>query len=87
MIAVASIGWAMGISPEMELKALSGRPFTVGDESQPVLDLFTKSLAYSQKDYLYVVPGFHPVVHHCGRGVCQQSFGIRDVAKMWMLRL
>lgn len=36
----ATIGWAMGISPEMEIKSPNGRPFSIGNNSQPVMDLF-----------------------------------------------
>jgi len=36
----ATIGWAMGIRPDDEILAPNGRPFTIGDKSQPVLDVF-----------------------------------------------
>lgn len=36
----ATIGWAMGITPEMEIKAPNGRPFNIGDKSKPVLEVF-----------------------------------------------
>lgn len=36
----ATIGWSMGISPEMKIMSPSGRPFTIGDRSQPVMDVF-----------------------------------------------
>lgn len=36
----ATIGWAMDISPEMQIKAPNGRPFTIGDNSKPVREVF-----------------------------------------------
>ncbi|MCB1275202.1 DUF1501 domain-containing protein [Prosthecobacter sp.] len=36
----ATIGWAMGIRPDLEIAAPNGRPFKVGAGSAPVLDVF-----------------------------------------------
>ncbi len=36
----ATIGWAMGLPLSQEAVSPSGRPFTVGDKEQPVMDLF-----------------------------------------------
>lgn len=36
----ATIGWSIGITPEMPILAPNGRPFTIGDKSQPVLEVF-----------------------------------------------
>ncbi len=36
----ATIGWSMGITPDMEIMSPNGRPFTIGNKSQPVLDVF-----------------------------------------------
>lgn len=36
----ATVGWAIDISPEMEIKAPNGRPFTIGDNSKPVIEVF-----------------------------------------------
>lgn len=36
----ATIGWAMGISLDMEIKSPNGRPFKIGDNSKPVMNVF-----------------------------------------------
>ncbi|MBI1374262.1 MAG: DUF1501 domain-containing protein [Phycisphaera sp.] len=36
----ASVGWAMGIRPEDTIMSPSGRPFKIGNSSQPVMNVF-----------------------------------------------
>jgi hypothetical protein len=36
----ATIGWSMGITPEMQILAPNGRPFTIGDKAKPVMEVF-----------------------------------------------
>ena len=33
----STLGWAMGISPTMEVQSANGRPFRIGDEGKPIL--------------------------------------------------
>lgn len=36
----ATIGWAMGIRPDVQIASPNGRPFTIGDKALPVMELF-----------------------------------------------